>query len=252
MSNDQPRPRRHATVAPGPTAERRTATAAGADTDGAPAAATTAGLTPWHADARGLLSDCDRSARYHTARRAFFDAWHRWMMVGVLISGSAAAASLNAGLGTAWATVLALIPAVVGAVSVVWNLTHTARDHELLARRFYDLAKRIVVHEANAATVDRWRAEMLDLWGDEPATYHALNAECHNAVAQAIGADTGAVEWRPQNRLDGAVRIQQGEAHSSSTPPSSFAARLRSRPAACFPACCARSSTVSSAAIRAR
>ena len=194
MSNDQPHPRRHATGAPGPPAERRTATAAGAEgTDGADAA-TQEGLTPWHADARGLLSGCDRSARYHTARRAFFDGWHRWMMVGVLISGSAAAASLNTGLGTAWATVLALIPAVVGAVSVVWNLTHTARDHELLARRFYDLATRIAVHEATAATVDRWRAEMLDIWGDEPATYHALNAECHNAVAQAIGADTGEMQ----------------------------------------------------------
>ena len=196
MSNDQPHPRRHATGAQGPTAERRTATAAGAEgTDGADAA-TQEGLTPWHADARGLLSDCDRSARYHTARRAFFDGWHRWMMVGVLISGSAAAASLNTGLGTAWATVLALIPAVVGAVSVVWNLTHKARDHELLARRFYDLEKRIVVHEATAATVDRWRTEMLDIWGDEPAAYHALNAECHNAVAQAIGAgEMQRVRW---------------------------------------------------------
>ena len=171
----------------GATADARTTS----DTDTATAKQ---GLTHWQAVARDLLFDCDRNARYHVARRAFFDAWHRWMMVGVLISGSAAVASLNTGLGTAWATMLALIPAVVGAVSVVWNLTHTARDHELLARRFYDLEKRIVVHEATAATVDRWRAEMLDIWGDEPATYHALNAECHNAVAQAIGADTGEMQ----------------------------------------------------------
>ena len=29
----------------------------------------------------------------------------------------------------------------------------------------------------------------MDIYGEEPAVYHALNAQCHNAVAQSIGAD---------------------------------------------------------------
>ena len=162
-------------------------------------------LTASQAGARGLLYDCDRCARYHTARRAFFDAWHRWMMVGVLVSGSAAVASLNATFGTSreFSTVLMLVPAIVGAINVVWGIAQRARDHEVLARRFYDLAKRINVMKADAATVEDWRRDILDIYGDEPTVYHALNAECHNAVAQAIGADASQMQrvWWWQHKL---------------------------------------------------
>ena len=37
--------------------------------------------------------------------------------------------------------IIMLIPTTVGAISVVWNLTGRARDHEILARRFYQIAK---------------------------------------------------------------------------------------------------------------
>ena len=152
-------------------------------------AATEEEMTEAQTEAHGLLQDCDRGARYHTARRAFLDTCHRWMMVGVLVSGSAAIAALNEafGLGAKWAPVLMLVPTVVGAISVVWGLTNRARDHELLARRFYELAKRINVNQADDEAVEAWRVGILDIRRDEPAVYHALNAECGNAATQALG-----------------------------------------------------------------
>ena len=145
-------------------------------------------MTNWQ-EAHGFLHDCERCARYHAARRAFFDAWHRWMMVAVLISGSAAIATLTEtiGLSSAWTVGLMFVPVVVGALNMVWNLTHRARDHEMLARRFYDLAGRINANRADESAVEEWRADLIGINRDEPAAYHALNAECGNAASQALG-----------------------------------------------------------------
>lgn len=147
-------------------------------------------MMDWRKDAFDLISDCERSARYHSHRRAFFDTWHRWMMVGVLLSGSGVVVSLNStfGWGSEITTGMALFTALVGAVDVVWGLTHKARDHEVLFRRFFDLAKRIRPHEADAESFSEWRSNIMEIFADEPATYYALNAECHNAVVQSVGA----------------------------------------------------------------
>ena len=140
-------------------------------------------------EARDYLHDCDRNARYHTARRAFFDKWHRWMMFAVLISGSSAVAAVASDQEEASVFIL-LVPAVVGAFSVVWNLPNRARDHEFLARRFYDIASSISVDGADPERIETWRNQILLVYKDEPAVYHALNAECRNAASQALGHDT--------------------------------------------------------------
>ena len=143
-------------------------------------------------EARNFLHDCDRSSRYHTHRRTFFDWCHRWMMVAVLISGSGAVAILSGAFGqevrgSVVSIVIMLIPTTVGAISVVWNLTDRARDHELLARRFYQIAKSINVEEADPERIENWRIEILGASEEEPAVFYALNAECYNAATRAIG-----------------------------------------------------------------
>lgn len=137
-------------------------------------------------EAEDFLHDCDRSARYHAARRAFFDKWHRWMMVAVVFSGSAAVATLTEG-STALTVWIMLIPPAIGAVSVVFSLTDRARDHEFLGRRFYQIAQSIDPQHATAERVSQWRVDILSVYEDEPAVYHALNAECYNAASQALG-----------------------------------------------------------------
>ena len=143
-------------------------------------------------EAQNFLHDCDRSARYHTHRRTFFDWCHRWMMVAVLVSGSSAVAVLSGAFGSEVSSgvvsiVIMLIPTTVGAVSVVWNLTDRARDHELLARRFYQIAKTINVEEADPGQVNKWRMEILGASQEEPAVFYALHAECYNAATRSLG-----------------------------------------------------------------
>ena len=144
--------------------------------------------TDYRKQAKGLLHDCDRSARYHAVRRAFLDRWHRTLMVVVLLSGSAALAILNDALGVGGIvemTATMAVPTLIGAFSAVWNLPRRARDHEFLAKRFYGIAKMIDVEAADRERVREWNAELLDTYAEEPEVYHALNAECYNAATKA-------------------------------------------------------------------
>ena len=158
--------------------------------DSATTAETARGMTEWQEKANEILFGCERNTRYHTERRAFLDTWHRWMMVGVLLSGSAAVAALSKAfvLSSGWTIALMLIPTVVGAVNAAWNLTHKARDHEMLARRWHDLACRININQASERAVEEWRVGEHAILADEPPTFYALNAACHNAVCQARGS----------------------------------------------------------------
>ena len=141
--------------------------------------------------ARDLLHDCDRCARYHTARRAFLDRSHRVMMAFVLISGSSAIGALNGAFGPEWKevfnlTFIMLIPTVIGAIGAVWNISGAAREHEILARRFYAIASRINIEDASKEQIHEWRAEVFEVYGKDLNLYHALNAECYNAATKAI------------------------------------------------------------------
>ena len=115
------------------------------------------------------------------------------MMVAVLVSGSAAVATL-VGMSGEWrdliTIIIMLIPASVGAVSVVWRLPDRAREHEMLSRRFYEIAKKIDLESADPGKVQEWRNEILGAYEDEPAVYHALNALCYNAATKALGYGT--------------------------------------------------------------
>ena len=145
-------------------------------------------MTDQGREIQDIIHHCDRNARYHAARRAFLDKWHRTLMVVVLLSGSAAVALLNEALGvndTVVLTVTMLIPTLIGAFSAVWNLTSRARDHEILARRFYQVYRSVETEQASPKRIRSWKSEILGIYEDEPAVYHALNAECYNAVTRA-------------------------------------------------------------------
>ena len=68
------------------------------------------------------------------------------------------------------------------------GLSHMARDHMVLSRRFYAVAKEIRSTNRDPESIRKWHRDVLDIYSDEPEVFHALNAECHNAVAQAVGS----------------------------------------------------------------
>ena len=114
------------------------------------------------------------------------------MMVGVLLSGSSAVAVLDAQVGTSngsnfLSIGIMFLAALIGAISVVWNPTDRARNHEILSRRFYETAKKINTQAADSDSIKQWTDEILGIYEDEPEVFHALNAECFNAATQAMG-----------------------------------------------------------------
>lgn len=145
----------------------------------------------WGYKAKGILHDCDRSARYHVLRKAFYSRIHSWMMVIVVFSGSAAAAIISKQLLTDSPQIIliVLIPTLMGAIDLVWNPSGRARDHEVLARRFYWVAKLVDVEKADQDQVREWNNSLLSAYEDEPDIFHALNAECYNAATKALGVD---------------------------------------------------------------
>ena len=70
---------------------------------------------------------------------------------------------------------------------MVISLSDRMRDHEMLARRLYHIIATIDPEHATAERIRQWRSSILGVYEDEPAVYHALNAECYNAAAQALG-----------------------------------------------------------------
>lgn len=135
--------------------------------------------------------DIEKSLRYHQRRRRHYEFLHRAIMLGIIVAGSAAFADFYA--DGRW---FGLISAVLAAVDLVYGLSHKARDHQDLHRRFTELAKAIrTTHQPTDADLDRWTRERLDIESDEPPVFWALEASCFNEVAMSRGHPRS--EWVP-------------------------------------------------------
>ena len=144
----------------------------------------------WKQEARDILHDCDRCSRYHTLRRAFYSRCHRWMMALIVFGGSAAVAILSQELladNPSWLIFTMLIPTLIAAIDLVWNPSDRSRDHEVLARKFYWIARTVDEESANREKVREWKISVLSAYEDEPDVFHALNAECYNSATKALG-----------------------------------------------------------------
>jgi hypothetical protein len=104
-------------------------------------------------------------------------------MLGVLLSGSAAFAD-----ALDQPRVFGLFAATLGALDLVFGFSHRARDHEVLHRRFTDLAAELrTTTSPTQEEVQRWERRRLEIEAEEPPTYWALEASCWNEVAHAWG-----------------------------------------------------------------
>ena len=124
----------------------------------------------------------EKSMRYHQRRRGFYDWVNRLSMFTVVICGSAAFGRLfdSPEYFAAAVTILA-------AINLVWAPSHRARDHEILFRRFSDLAIKIRTTPAGEDTHDGWVKERIEIETDEPPIFIALEADCDNEVRRAWG-----------------------------------------------------------------
>ncbi|MEM9360447.1 MAG: hypothetical protein AAGB04_30080 [Pseudomonadota bacterium] len=126
-----------------------------------------------------LRFDVDRSRRYHQRRRAHYDRVHQFIIFLVIISGSAAFADA---LGNAqW---FGLATAVLGALDLVGGFSHKSRDHEVLHRRFVDLAAQIELGSSpTEKDLQVWKSKVLAIEADEPPIFWAVDQDCYNEIA---------------------------------------------------------------------
>lgn len=133
-------------------------------------------------DIDALKFGVEKSLRYHQRRRAHYEGLHSKLMLGVILSGSAAFGGLLK------PEFLGLFGAALGALDLVFSFSIKAREHDFLYRRFSELLKEIVAKRA--PTVDdhaQWIQRRLDIEADEPPVYWALEASCDNEMTLALG-----------------------------------------------------------------
>ena len=125
------------------------------------------------------------SMRYHARRRAWYDRFHRMMMLIIAVGGSAGVAAIYGGL-IAEAEYLAIAVAVAGALELAFSLPERARIEDALYRRFTLLAAEI----ADAPTIGddelrAWEAKRLLIRADADDRLEVLRRICHNLEAEA-------------------------------------------------------------------
>ncbi len=140
-----------------------------------------------------LLTDCERSMRYHQARSRFLNTAHLFIQFLVFAFASAGVSNLILNSLTSEATrwLWALI-AVLALFSLVYNPAEKSALHRSLYRGFTILAGTIAATtEADTTTLAGWTKTIHALYAEEPPVYRALLAHCDNQVAIAMNADPG-------------------------------------------------------------
>ena len=130
-----------------------------------------------------LLTDCERSKRYHSARLRFYESAHRWILLFIVVCGASSITTWT----NIYAATLPAIAAAFGLVSLVFDLSGKARLHESLYQRFAFLNGRIEsVSNPHQKDLDMWLREIHDIYADEPPIYRALHKYCYNQVLEAL------------------------------------------------------------------
>ena len=144
----------------------------------------------------------EKSMRYHQRRRGHYEVCHKIIMFFTIICGSAAFANF-AELSMYFGAAAAILPAI----DLVCGLSIQAKNHEILFRRFSQLA--ISIRTTGSQTEEllaKWIRERINIETDEPPMYCALEADCDNEVRRALGKDKklahiGLYHWLTMNYL---------------------------------------------------
>nr|VFK28848.1 MAG: hypothetical protein BECKMB1821G_GA0114241_104219 [Candidatus Kentron sp. MB] len=131
-----------------------------------------------------LIFDCERLSIYHAIRRDFLDRWQRISAFLVVLSGTAAFAAISAKWNLDW---LALVPALFGLASLVFDFTGKARIHENVYRRLCVLRGNILADENPERKIGKWQQTIHEIYADESAAYRALDAWAHNLACDGRG-----------------------------------------------------------------
>lgn len=142
-----------------------------------------------HTSLTHLRYTIEHNARYHARREAFFDQVHRSILFVIVVTGSAAFASIQSegqiwGLNGDW---LALVPAILAALDLTFSLGEKTIQHRVLYWRFRELLSTVISDENPEQNLSGFNKKFNDILKDEPPTYYALNAMCYNEIVNTYG-----------------------------------------------------------------
>lgn len=139
-------------------------------------------------DMDNLLFGVRRSIRYHNRRRAFYDRVHKVSTFLSALSGTATLASVLAKAGPGWTLSFAAAVAIFSVLDLVVGTAQAARNHNDLAKRFFDLEKAIVTSiDSTEKAFLEFTGRRLDIEADEPPPLKVLDSICHNELLRAMG-----------------------------------------------------------------
>ncbi len=130
-----------------------------------------------------LLTDCERSKRYHNARLRFYGTIHRWILLLIVLAGVLA---ISPWLGT-HAAYFSGFTVALSLFSLVFNFIGMTHLHTSLYQRSAylngDIESRI---EPKEQDLERWTREIHNIYADEPPIYRVLHQHCANQVLQSL------------------------------------------------------------------
>ena len=139
-----------------------------------------------------LLTDCERSMRYHQARRRFFNSTHLGIQFLIFAFASVGVSNLIVNLSSNAHTLTLIIIGLLALASLVYGPAGKATLHASLYRGFTDLAGAIsATPDASESDRVEWTRRIHLLYGDEPPVYRALNAHCNNQMVIVLDSDEG-------------------------------------------------------------
>ncbi len=152
-----------------------------------------------------LLTDCERSMRYHQARARFFNALHLFIQFIVFALASANVAHfIDFWLADDWsATLLWATVGLLALFSLVFNPAGKHTLHKSLYYKFTVLYGEVMANpDVDDKMLVEWIKNIHALYAEEPPVYRALLAHCDNQVVIALDADKGfSVNLRWYHRL---------------------------------------------------
>lgn len=142
--------------------------------------------------------DALRNAIYHTERRRFLDLLNRSMSFLVIFLGASAAAKW-AQLVDIDSTMIELGIVFIATIQLVFDFGGSARVHEFLQRRYYELLSEIESEDVDNEIVRRkWSSKIVTITGDETMTMRALDALAYNKALAALLPAAEQAQYRQQ------------------------------------------------------
>ncbi len=146
-----------------------------------------------------LLFSINRSHRYHTHRRRFYELWNSWTITLSTIGGSVAFAGALAHAPYTLAAVSAGLVAVTSAIDLGFGTARAANTHAELAREFITLEQSFSHGKSlDDDEYERVVNKRLSIEMKEPPVLRLLDVICHYELLRALGEEKKPpkIPWR--------------------------------------------------------